>query len=275
MQQPQNELTILDFHRMFSDARSMAIVGSSSSVHDWSNGDYIESHDVVVRFNRAHTEGQERHVGSRTDIVVANEGNNLRKGPSPENTVRPRCVVSYIRTPCLKKHNTRWKQPFFEWLASTPLFLCPSPEIFCCDIPQRRRGFSMGTYALASLPHFLSIEKLFVTGFTMFGSVAGGTHHYCKPPSVGAVTWHDAELERHVFGHLLGSLKCELTVTDEVAHIMEDQGYPAQRLHETTKSIQLPGPSLSLRPAWYLVERAAKVLLVTGFGLRRIAERYI
>ena len=75
----------------------------------------------------------------------------------------------------------------------------------------------MGVYVLASLPHFLSVEKLFVTGFTMFGSVAGGAHHYCKPPQVDAVTWYNAELGRRVFAHLLGLMSCDLTVTDEVA----------------------------------------------------------
>ena len=56
----------------------MAIVGSAESALDWENGEFIDSHDVVVRFNRTIVDGLEQYVGSRTDIIVANDSNNLK-----------------------------------------------------------------------------------------------------------------------------------------------------------------------------------------------------
>ena len=56
---------------------------------------------------------------------------------------------------------------------------------------------------------------------------------------------------------------------------MEAEGYKAQRLVQGSEPKKVPPRRGSLRPAWYLAERAAKLLLLTGFGLRRIAERHI
>jgi hypothetical protein len=228
---------------------------------------------VVVRFNRATTAGKERCIGSRTDIVVANEGNNLNKAPSPENTVQPKCVVTFIKTPSLRGGDLPWQEPFFAWVASTPLFLTCGPEILCCDVPKRRRGFSMGTYALAALPHFLAIEKLFVTGFTMFGAVEGGAHHYCKTSNATSVTWHDAELERQVFAHLLASAPCELKVTEEVARLMHSEGYNPEQQSLTRVDFGLKRKAPVQGLPWYLLGRVAKGMLKTGYGLRRLAEQ--
>ncbi|MDB4411161.1 glycosyltransferase family 29 protein [bacterium] len=67
-----NSLSVLDLQEMFAGAKSMAIVGNSSSVHQWKNGELIDSYDIVVRFNRSVVDGIEEVVGSRTDIIVAN-----------------------------------------------------------------------------------------------------------------------------------------------------------------------------------------------------------
>ena len=51
---------------------NVAIVGSSSSLKDDESGQHIDSFDEVVRFNRAPTNGWEKHVGSKTTVRVAN-----------------------------------------------------------------------------------------------------------------------------------------------------------------------------------------------------------
>ena len=210
----------------------------------------------------------EEVVGSRTDIIVANEANRLQKAPPPAQTTKPRCVVTYIKTPSLST-DAKWQAPFFEWVGDTPLFLSTGPEILSAASPKRKRGYSMGTYAIASLPYWLSIDRLFVTGFTMFGAVSGGSHHYCKPPARVSETWHDAEVESRVLSQVLSALPCELTVTDEVAQIIESNRDNARRL-AATRSLR---PHSSIPWLWYLLERASKGMLTTGYGLRRIAER--
>ena len=268
---PAEELSMLDFQSMFSSAKSMAIVGSSPSVEQWDNGEYIDSHDIVVRFNRATTEGFERHVGSRTDIVVANEANNLSKAPSPADTVAPKCVVLFVKPNAVD--GKVWQEPFFDWVGETPIFISMGPEILSCDVPSRRRGFSMGTYSLAGLPHYLSIEKLFVTGFTMFGAVPGGAHHYCKKTNQAAVTWHDADLERQVMANLLGNTDCDLTVTEEVASIMTSEGFSAHLLQVGSEEIATSKQRSGFKPGCYLLGRLSKLMLTLGFILRRVAER--
>jgi hypothetical protein len=51
---------------------SCALVGNSGILMDNEYGELIDSHDVVIRCNCAHTDGYVKHVGSQTDIRIAN-----------------------------------------------------------------------------------------------------------------------------------------------------------------------------------------------------------
>ena len=77
------------FHEMFAHARSMALVGNAETILEHASGERIDGCDLVVRFNRAHVAGIEDKVGRRTDILVANRNYNLRKAPSPAETLQP------------------------------------------------------------------------------------------------------------------------------------------------------------------------------------------
>jgi hypothetical protein len=273
-EQSINSLSILDLQDLFKGCRSMAIVGSSSSVLEWENGEYIDSYDIVVRFNRSTVDGKEKSVGSRTDIIVANDANSLEKAPPPEETSQPKCVVTYANTKAIGNRTEKSRNRFFQWVKNTPLFLTGGPEILVCDIPKRKRGFTMGTYAMASLPYYLRVERLFVTGFTMFGEVNGGTGHYSKKSDRANSTWHDANLEGRVIGALLGNLECDVTVTSEVARLIENQGYSAKILSEDGSKTALTKPKKKKEKwYWYLVGRVAKLCLMAGYSLRSAAER--
>ena len=56
----------------FSNKSKCAIVGNSSILLNKEYGDLIDSHDTIVRFNCARTEGYEKHVGSKNDFRVLN-----------------------------------------------------------------------------------------------------------------------------------------------------------------------------------------------------------
>jgi len=49
-----------------------AVVGSGPSILNNLYGEEIDSHDCIIRCNRALTDGYEKHVGSRTDRRVLN-----------------------------------------------------------------------------------------------------------------------------------------------------------------------------------------------------------
>lgn len=54
---------------------SCAVVGSSAALLHWELGTAIDEHDMVMRFNSAHTEGLKFSVGSKTTHRVTNLGN--------------------------------------------------------------------------------------------------------------------------------------------------------------------------------------------------------
>ena len=49
-----------------------AIVGNSGALLNSSHGKLIDSHDYVIRFNLAPTEGYENHVGTKTSLRIVN-----------------------------------------------------------------------------------------------------------------------------------------------------------------------------------------------------------
>uniref|UniRef100_A0A061RJZ9 beta-galactoside alpha-(2,6)-sialyltransferase n=1 Tax=Tetraselmis sp. GSL018 TaxID=582737 RepID=A0A061RJZ9_9CHLO len=55
--------------------RSCAVVGSSGIVLNYENGEEIDRHDLVFRFNSAPTKGYEKHVGSKTTHRITNTQN--------------------------------------------------------------------------------------------------------------------------------------------------------------------------------------------------------
>jgi hypothetical protein len=159
-----------DLRDMFADVRSVAIVGNAATILEFENGALIDGHDMVVRFNRAQTAGVEHKIGRRTDLLVANEKNCLDIAPSPAETLKPRCVLSFtIREPGFDI------TPFREWVGDDIPTLCaPPPDIIGFDQTGRTRLLTQGSYTLYFLLNTLHIERLFLTGFTMFGAGPGG-----------------------------------------------------------------------------------------------------
>ena len=51
---------------------SCALVGNSGNLLDKEYGDFIDSHDFIIRCNEARTKDYEKYVGSRTDIRIVN-----------------------------------------------------------------------------------------------------------------------------------------------------------------------------------------------------------
>jgi hypothetical protein len=256
-----------DFRDMFDGVRSVAIVGNAATVLEFDNGELIDSHDMVVRFNRAQTTGVEGKIGRRTDVLVANELNCLDIAPSPAKTVKPRCVLSFmLREPGFDI------APFRAWVGDDIPTLCSvPPDILGYKQTGRTRLLTQGSYALYFLLNSIRIERLFITGFTMFGAGPGGSQKYYEPTkhkrSVG--TYHDLDQEPHLFCEMLASFEGSLQATEEVAGLLVRQGYGDLIKGPRDQAGRLPSLTLSER----FRARLAHQLLRWGTRMRRSVEK--
>ena len=64
-----DKVIVDQLHYDFKD-KTCAIVGNASSVLENEYGKYIDTHDVVVRFNHSQTNGYEIHVGTKTTFRI-------------------------------------------------------------------------------------------------------------------------------------------------------------------------------------------------------------
>jgi hypothetical protein len=194
-QNDKNAMNLIDpfqFRALFQGARSVAVVGNAPCILNYQNGADIDSHDLVVRFNRARTAGMEQTIGSRTDILFVNASNSLAKAPPPDQLCKPRCLVCFVSPQGLKAIDVA---PFREWAGNCPVLMSYGPDLIGLPGLPRSKPLTSGTYALFTLLRLFDIERLFVTGFTMFGAVAGGGGKYWNEPVPAAATAHDLDQE--------------------------------------------------------------------------------
>ena len=262
---PSRRFDQFDLRDMFASVRSVAIVGNAATILDYENGPLIDSHDMVVRFNRAQTTGVEAKLGRRTDLLVANETNSLDLAPSPADTLAPRCVLSFVlRGPDFDI------APFRAWVGdSIPCLCLVPPDIIGFAQQGRTRLLSHGTYALYLLTQILRIERLFVTGFTMFGAGPGGAQKYYGPADRKAGTYHDLDQEPRLFCDILAAFPGELQVTAEVDALLQRHGVRSQTRLGATANTATP----RLTAYEKLQAGLARRLLRWGTRLRHAVEK--
>jgi hypothetical protein len=254
-----------DLRALFASARSAAVVGNAATILEYHNGPLIDGHDLVVRFNRAQTKGLEDRIGSRTDLLVANELNALDIAPSPAETLRPRAVLSFVLA-----GPTFDVGPLRAWVGDDIPLLCAfPPDVIGFEQAGRTRLLTHGTYALYVLLGLLQLERLFVTGFNMFGAGKGGGHKYYGPAKSVQGTYHDLDLEARLFCEILASFQGELRVTEEVASLLERHGHGRLARGERPPGGGLPTLTLADRAR----ARLAWWFLRWGTKLRRAVEK--
>jgi hypothetical protein len=168
-----NLITPFDFLRTFPEGLSIAIVGNAPSIHHSGLGEWIDSHDIVARFNTCALKEFEPHVGTRTDILVTHPYCEKRDRPPLDGIYRPRMVL------VLNPQTRRAEQEAFErWVGDLPVLFSYTPDIKS-DRPTRDIALTTGTYAISLLPALLRPKRVSVLGFTMF--LPGTTGRYWKP----------------------------------------------------------------------------------------------
>jgi hypothetical protein len=254
-----NLIDPFQFRDLFPSVRSLAVIGNAPSILEWHNGEKIDSADLVVRFNRARTAGLEPKIGSRTDILFVNASNSLEKAPPPQELCQPRCLVCFVSPSGARMFDIA---PFAKWAGEVPVLFSFGPDLIGLPAPVRQRPLTSGTYALYTLLRLFDIQRLFVTGFTMFGATEGGAGKYWNEPVPHAASAHDLDHETGLFVSTLAAHQGEMELTPEVAALAAENGFR---------------PALAASPrSTRLAKRVAGALawrfLGLGMSLRRVAD---
>lgn len=254
-----NLIDPFQFRDLFAEARSFAVVGNAPTILDYDNGAKIDSHDVVVRFNRATTDGLEAKIGGRTDILVVNASNTKAMAPSPAETVNPRCLVCFVSPQGVPNVP---RQPFAEWVDDMPILLTFGPDLIDLPADHHTRPMTSGTYFLLTMLRMLAVERLFVTGFTMFGAKGGAATKYYHDGRPGVGSFHDLDVESLIFGRLLSQYGGVLETTAEVAQLMGTLGIEPSG--NTDRALKTVRKRIADGLAWRLLRVSTR--------LRRFAE---
>jgi hypothetical protein len=199
------------FHRFIEDSRalattladarqSVALVGNSACELGLGKGPRIDAHDIVIRFNRAATEGQqsfESDYGSKTDVHVL-PSRSADSGPPATDA---RSVL--VTPPSAPYRNRDWRQIRRMMRAKS--------VVYCVDHSYRdlvrelsappSNGLRVCGY-LASLRPGLARTAAFGFAFTdQLGADAASSHYYewTKPSQ-----HHNWEQEKAIFESYFG-----------------------------------------------------------------------
>jgi hypothetical protein len=204
-------LTPFDFISLFPEGKSLIFVGNAPSLKRQGLGSWIDSHDIVVRFNVCPVAGYQEDVGSRTTILVTN--------PYPEDREKPSLLgVEYQVILVISPQTRRGSLAEFEnWAGNANVLFTYVPDIYGIGKIEHKTGLTTGTYALQLLPRLLRPSFVSITGFTMF---MGNTFfHYFSALRPKGLKAHDVKKEAKIFIKICNNIKCSLEVTEDVAWV--------------------------------------------------------
>ena len=221
-------VTPFDLVEMFPETQRLIFVGNAPSLKDSRLGSWIDTHDVVVRFNACPLAGFASDVGTRTDILVTN--------PYPENRP-PMLDGSSARLVLVIAPETRRgdRSAFANWVGDHAVLFTYTPDLVGVDGVDHRRGLTTGTYAVQLLWRLLRPARMACTGFTMF--LDDTAAHYWRSATPDGLQRHEIEAEAKVFIQVLNSVRSRLEVTEEVAWVSRRIGIP---LNPAVRVIELP-----------------------------------
>ena len=193
-------------------------------------GAWIDSFDVVVRFNGCAIRGFERDVGSRTDILVTN--------PYPDTFHRSPadglpCGMILVIAPQTRRGD---KEVFTEWAGDREVLFTFTPAIYGLEAAAHSGGVTTGIYAISLLRRVLLPSRLAVTGFTLFQDE---TAHYWSDEMPRGVVSHDLQRDAELLVDLLNSHRKAVVVTSEIRWLSKRINRP---LRDHVEVRNLPDP---------------------------------
>lgn len=203
---------------MFPEGQRVAIVGNAPSLRSSGRGNWIDAHDVVVRFNECALLGHETDVGHRTDILISNPYAEKRTRQILDGTSQPKIVL------ILNPQTRRGEKPIFEqWIGRLPVLFSYTPDLRMISRPRSDVSLTTGTYSLSLLDNLLKPRDLSILGFTMF--LPGANYHYWTDEVPSGLAAHQPIEEAKIFIDIINALRANVTVgsdigwaSDRVAH---------------------------------------------------------
>ena len=171
----------------------VAIVGSSSIILDKKEGQKIDDHKDVIRFNRAITKGFEKHTGNRTTLRVTN-GHTYQGFKLPDSWEFCSVNPDYIKH--IENNNILYWGPHSqeEVFSQREDRIDPTSELFYYkkynQMKFENRSFTLGTGLIIFL---VSMNiKPHVYGIDVY-SDGDHTHYFEKRPAPGQSHNHRVE----------------------------------------------------------------------------------
>src|SRR5690606_9171269 len=131
-------ITLGDFVARFAEGQSVVYVGNAPSLSGAALGKWIDSHDIVVRFNETTAPGFEEDVGRRTDVLVSNPYPSGRRPLSlTDNGIVVLICPQTRRLP---------SDELPAWLGSTPVLFTFTPDLVQVGDVEHTAGLTTGVY---------------------------------------------------------------------------------------------------------------------------------
>lgn len=204
-----NVITSVEFLNLYPEAKSVAFVGNAPSLREENLGDWIDQHDIVVRFNEAPVDDFQQDVGSKTSILVSN--------PYP-NVYTPTALKKDAIILIISPQTRRPPAPHFEtWAGENKLLFSYTPDILPTPDLALDSGLSTGTYGIHLLSRLLKPSRISITGFTMF--LDNTSHHYWSDNTPQGSKAHDFKAEAPIFISLVNRNKSITEVTEDISWV--------------------------------------------------------
>lgn len=188
-------------------------MGSAPSLKGEKLGKWIDSHDIVVRFNGAPVKGHESDVGTKTSIVVTN--------PYPEG--RPSLDFDghvVLISPQTRRYSSL---ELAEWLNGHKVLATYAPDLVMVGDVDHKAGLTTGTYGIHLLSRLLKPSKIAVTGFTMF--LGDESSHYWDSLTPSGMHKHDVKFEAVILIKIINALKMQIEVTSDIMWVSKRVSY--------------------------------------------------
>jgi hypothetical protein len=189
--------------------RSVIFVGNAPSLSEERLGHWIDSHDMVVRFNECPVKGFEKDVGSRTEIVVTN--------PYPEGR-QPLSLSKGGTVLIISPQTRRPPSPELEsWVSGHDVLFTYAPDLVQVGNVDHKSALTTGVYGVHLLSRLLAPSHISITGFTLF--LDDTSHHYWQPVTPKGLNAHEVATEATIFMRVCNGLRCAVEVTEEIAWV--------------------------------------------------------